>query len=146
MKTTSPFDGPLVDGNYLSHPSDVDVMIEAIKEFYRVVINSNDSEIKSMINFTSNCAKCDNSSITCDQFLSCLAKEHLIPLNHLVGTCRIGSSTDNNTVVDERLRVKGFVALRVIDSSVMPETIEPGPYGTTIMIGERGAQFIKDDN
>jgi choline dehydrogenase-like flavoprotein len=48
-------------------------------------------------------------------------------------------------VVDERLRVFGLEALRVIDASVMP-TITSGNTNTpTIMIADRGARFVLED-
>jgi choline dehydrogenase-like flavoprotein len=57
----------------------------------------------------------------------------------------MGSATDPKAVVDERLRVRGIENVRVIDASIMPQNVEPGTYGPTIMIGEKGAQMIIED-
>ena len=59
---------------------------------------------------------------------------------HPVGTCKMGS--DHMAVVDDRLKVHGIDRLRVIDASVMP-TITSGNTNTpTVMIAEKGAEFI----
>ena len=49
-------------------------------------------------------------------------------------------------VVDRRLGMLGDVSgLRVCDASVMPLIISGKMNAATVMIGERCAQFIKDD-
>jgi choline dehydrogenase len=58
----------------------------------------------------------------------------------------MGSANDDNAVVDERLRVRKVFGLRVIDASVMPQITSGNTNAPTIMIGERGAQFIKEDH
>jgi choline dehydrogenase-like flavoprotein len=58
----------------------------------------------------------------------------------------MGSATDNNAVVDERLRVRNLSRLRVIDASIMPQITSSGVNAPSIMIGERGAQFIIEVN
>ena len=59
---------------------------------------------------------------------------------HTCGTCKMG--TDEMSVVDPDLRVHGIAGLRVIDASVMPSITSGGTNAPTIMIGERGADFV----
>ncbi len=56
---------------------------------------------------------------------------------------RIGVGTD--AVVDSRLRVRGLERLRVIDSSIMPTIPGGNTMAPAIMIGEKGADMIKED-
>ncbi|NPC59126.1 GMC oxidoreductase [Caenimonas soli] len=63
---------------------------------------------------------------------------------HPIATCRMGS--ENDSVVDPRLRVYGVDGLRVVDASVMPIQVSSNTNIPTIMIGERGADFIKEDS
>jgi len=64
---------------------------------------------------------------------------------HQCGTCRMGSDA-SESVVDERLRVHGVRALRVADASVFPTIPTGNTNAPSIMVGERAADFILEDN
>ena len=63
---------------------------------------------------------------------------------HPVGTVRMGPSTDPSTVVDERCSVHGLEDLYVCDASVMPNTVRANTNLTSIMIGERTADWLRE--
>jgi choline dehydrogenase len=62
-----------------------------------------------------------------------------VSYHHQVGTCRMGS--DEEAVVDPRLRVYGVDGLRVADASIMPFVTTGNTNAPTFMIGARAAEL-----
>jgi choline dehydrogenase len=60
---------------------------------------------------------------------------------HASCTCRMGAS-DEDSVLDPSLRVRGVEGLRVADASAMPFVTGGNTNAPTIMIGERAADFM----
>jgi len=64
---------------------------------------------------------------------------------HASCTCSMGPD-DARGVVDERLRVYGIAGLRVIDASVFPAVTSGNTNAPTIMVAEKGAAMVLQDN
>ncbi|TMR90485.1 GMC family oxidoreductase [Nonomuraea basaltis] len=75
-----------------------------------------------------------------DEEIAQWVRERGETLYHPAGTCRMG--TDDASVVDPSLRVRGVEGLRVVDVSIMPTLNRGHTHAPAIMIGEKGADLI----
>jgi choline dehydrogenase len=81
-----------------------------------------------------------------DEALDAWMLREVTTTNHVSGTCKMGPAHDPMTVVDERGRVHGVERLRVADASIMPDCVRANTNATTMMIGERMADLIRDEH
>ena len=61
---------------------------------------------------------------------------------HSSVTCKMDPPPDNRAVVDQYGRFHGVEGLRVADNSIMPDVIRANTNATSIMIGERVAEWM----
>jgi len=80
-----------------------------------------------------------------DEELAKLAGDIGTTIFHPVGTAKMGPAGDPAAVVDARLRVHGVHGLRVVDASVMPTITSGNTNAPTLMIAERGAEWMLAD-
>jgi choline dehydrogenase-like flavoprotein len=62
---------------------------------------------------------------------------------HISCTCKMGPASDPMAVVDQYGKVHGLENLRIADASVMPNCVRANTNVTTMMIGERMADFVR---
>jgi choline dehydrogenase len=80
---------------------------------------------------------------TDEEIFDYIAKTHNT-VYHPSCTVKMGPDSDPMAPVDPQLRLRGVDGLRVADGSIMPDLITVNPCITTMMIGERCADFIKN--
>ncbi len=81
-----------------------------------------------------------------DRALDRWIREHLGTAQHTCGTVPMGPADDpGRGAVDQFGRVHGVRALRVADTSILPDTPQRGPAATAVLIGELIAYAIRHD-
>ncbi|HJQ56774.1 MAG TPA: GMC family oxidoreductase N-terminal domain-containing protein [Vineibacter sp.] len=131
-----PLARPVIRPNYLSDPDDVRVLIAGIRHARRVFAAPAMARHGVAETFP-------GPEVDGDVALADFAHRSGWTVYHPVGTCRMGE--DPLAVVDSRLRVHGLTGLRVVDASVMPSVTTTNTNAPTIMIGEKGADMIRED-
>lgn len=145
LRSADPFDHPIIDANYLSDEDDLKTLVRGIRlthEFMKTKTfrEHNVEEVKMDI---PECNAINDHST--DEYYECIVRHIVSTLFHPAGTSKMGPENDRTAVVDPRLRVKGIKGLRVADASVMPNITSGNINAPTIMIGEKAADFLKED-
>ena len=136
LKTANPLDAPAITLNYLSTEEDQRVAIAGLRATRRIMT------AKALARFEPVEWK-PGPAIDTDEQLSQTAGDLGTTIFHPVGTCKMGG--DDLAVVDDRLSVHGVSGLRVIDASIMPRITSGNTNAPTVMIAEKGAEFIRED-
>jgi choline dehydrogenase len=134
IKSADPAAHPTIALNYLATDEDVGVAIAGLRFTRRIMA------AKALARFEPE-EWLPGPALTNDADLKRAAGDLGTTIFHPVGTCRMG--VDALAVVDDRLRVRGIAGLRVIDASVMPRITSGNTNAPTVMIAERGADFIR---
>ena len=135
LRDQDPSSAPLIQPNYLSTEEDRAVAVAGLK-FTREIMAApalapfSPQELKPGVHLTR------------DEELAHAAGDLGTTIFHPVGTCKMGK--DPMAVVDDHLRVHGVKGLRVVDASIMPTITSGNTNAPTVMIAEKGAEFIKD--
>ena len=136
IKSNDPSVPPAIQPRYLSSRTDCDTIVAGFKKL-RAVMNE-----PVMRRYIAEERKPGPDCVS-DADILAYARATGTTVYHPTSTCRMGS--DPNAVVDERLRVRGFERLRIIDASIMPTVVSGNTNAATVMIGEKGADMVLED-
>ncbi|KAH8274395.1 hypothetical protein KR026_004979, partial [Drosophila bipectinata] len=135
---------PILISNYLTEAQDVETLLRGIRYLESLVQTSSFQDHLADIAHVA-IEECDVLPYRSDDYWKCYAKYFSITCYHQSGSVKMGPSKDHEACVDPRLRVYGLENLRVADASTMPAVVSANTNAATVMIGERAAQFIRED-
>jgi choline dehydrogenase-like flavoprotein len=139
LMNNDPFSHPIIDPKYLHEEEDIEEFVTGLKFCIKIAETKAFQNIGAKQWGKHNDPYCGHIEEE-NEYLRCYIMTWSFTLYHPVGTCAMG------TVTDERLKVKGLEGLRVVDASVMPIIVGGNTNAPTIMIAEKAADMIRQDS
>ncbi|WP_174818753.1 GMC family oxidoreductase [Ruegeria atlantica] len=134
LNRTTPRGPPRLHFNYLADPDDLREMGEGVLRARELVAQPAFDEFRGA-EMTPG-ADCRTS-----EDIEAMLRERVETAFHPSCTCRMGH--DGLAVVDNKFRVHGIEALRVVDASVLPEITSANLNAPTMMIAARAVDFMR---
>jgi len=127
---------PRVHANYLATATDRDYAVQSVRFARKLAATE---PLKALID----AEIMPGANVQTDAEILDFARHNGATIFHPAGTCRMGS--DDAAVVDARLRVRGIDRLWVVDCSVMPTLVSGNTNVPAMMIAEKAADMIMED-
>ena len=137
LRSSDPMDKPIIDPRYLSDDAGMDraALMSGLRMCAQI------AESPAMRDVIDKIARPLGATSLDDETLEKALNTLSHTLYHPVATCRMGS--DDASVVDPHLRVRGVDGLRVADASVMPAIIRGHTHAPSVLIGEKAADLVR---
>ncbi|KAI0322115.1 alcohol oxidase [Amylostereum chailletii] len=120
LKSSDPFEAPVIDPNYLSNPNDLAVLQRGLRLLTRTSLAP---PLASILDHKDEDPRFGNALASAsDEALTAYIKENVQTLYHPTSTTRMAPKEDGG-VVDVRLKVYGVKGLRVVDAGAFPTIV-----------------------
>ncbi|MEW6687715.1 MAG: choline dehydrogenase [Pseudomonadota bacterium] len=134
IRSSDPREPPAIRYNYLATERDRRVMLEGIRWIRRI------AAAKPLAGYIA-AEEMPGPKAQSDEELLAFLRESGDTVFHPTSSCRMG--TDERSVVDSQLRVRGVERLRVVDASVMPAVVSGNTNAAVIAIAEKAADLVR---
>ena len=137
LRSDDPKTQPFLDYNFLEEEFDRQRLREAV----RICVEL--AEYEGLRAIIDERLHPSDEALESDDALDAWMMRQVTTSHHISGTCKMGPDSDPAAVVDQYGNVHGLRGLRVVDASIMPDCIRANTNVTTMMIGERVADMMK---
>jgi choline dehydrogenase len=135
-QSADPRDAPEIRLNTLSHPDDVQAFIRVVRRTREIVATE---PFASVVTAELH----PGPDVVTDAQIEAWLRSSVATTGHPACSAAMGAAPDS--VLDEKLKVRGVQALRVADASVFPCIPRANTNAPAIMVGERCADFIETE-
>jgi choline dehydrogenase len=136
LRSAEALDKPRICFNYMSRPEDWEVMRACVRLTREIFAQPAFDRYRGR-------ELQPGAAVVTDEQIDAFIRDKAETAFHPSCTCRMGSVTDRQAVVDPQTRVIGVEALRVVDSSIMPSITTGNLNAPTIMLAEKAADHIR---
>lgn len=137
LASSDPMARPLIHANYLATETDRAYAVKSIEFARRLALTKPLADLVEA-------EVVPGAAVKSEADILDFARRSGATIFHPSGTCRMG--TDDDAVVDPRLRVRGVSGLWVVDCSIMPTLVSGNTNVPAMMIAEKAADMIMEDN
>lgn len=144
LASRSPWDKPLIQPNYFSHPDDMIRMKEAVKFIVDLYEKTDTYRALGARLVENPFPGCGHVPFKSDDYFECYIRQLTMTLYHPCGTNAMGrGQNDKLAVVDSQLRVRKVRGLRVADTSVLSVITNANLNAPAVLIGEKAAYLVR---
>lgn len=141
LAAADPHTQPLIDEQLVSDERDLIRMRDGARRMFALARHAEIAKVAERVRLMPSGAAMDEltSVAALDDWIMSSAAD----IQHICGTCRMGSPQDPRSVVDPDCRVLGIENLRVVDASIMPDVPRANTNFTVIASGEYMAARLR---
>jgi len=140
LKSSSIWEDPEIDPNYLDSPDDVARLVRGLRLIFKIAateplarrldLDDKDPALDTQMHLNS------------DEELEEFVRNRVDTLYHPASTCRMALLKDGG-VVDSNLKVYGIEGLRVCDASIFPSIVSGHTAAAVFAIAEKFSDVLK---
>jgi choline dehydrogenase len=136
LRSSDPDEQPEIDLDLLSVSRDVDRLVDAVE---RSIALGETSAMREVVDRLVLPSPEDLEGV---DGLPGYVERTIMTGQHISSSCRMGADADEMAVVDPACRVRGVRGLRVIDGSIMPDSVRANTHVTILAMAELMASRI----
>ncbi|KAI4201024.1 MAG: hypothetical protein LQ346_002266 [Caloplaca aetnensis] len=125
-------DHPVIDPAWMTHPGDIEMMVQAFKRV-REWVDASGIAIEAYE---------PSVDVMTDAQIVEWIRDNGSLIYHPTSSCAMGPSSNPSAVLDPHARVRGVTGLRVVDASAFPFCPPGHPMATVYMLAEKIADYI----
>ena len=135
LKSSNPLDLPLINPNFFSNLNDLNLILDSVKLARKIIQTKplKDIILSEIL---------PGKDLNTNEELTDYCKRTVKTNWHPVGTCKMGSDSDSQAVLNKYLQVKGIKNLRVFDVSMMPYLISGNTNAPAMAIADKATDMM----